>query len=317
VRHRAVVVRRLVHHRVCMWRHRVVSAAGSVSHRCFTACGRGLAVAFAHPVVFQFPNPLPPALDRLLLPVFFSRGRSPVRRGNSVTIRVGAAVALSKEKAAIVRPDHQACSVVGGEAQVSEDKAEARRYDRVAWRYDLLEAPMERMFFSRLRKELLSGVSGKVLEVGVGTGKSLPYYPDGVEPVGIDISPKMLAKAKKRAGSLGMDVDLRVMDVENLQFPDGTFDFIVVTFVFCSAGDPVKGLRELARVVTDDGKILMLEHVRSENINRRTVENVRAAGLEVVSVQSRGPKILKKIVAVRPPAVSPPVTVRQSPPPAI
>jgi ubiquinone/menaquinone biosynthesis C-methylase UbiE len=164
-------------------------------------------------------------------------------------------------------------------------------------------------------------VSGKVLDVGTGTGKNLPYYPAGVELVGIDISPKMLAKAKTRAEKLGLDVDLQVMDVENLQFPDSTFDFIVVTFVFCSVSDPIKGLRELARVVRDDGTILLLEHVRSENrvlgkimdwlnpearalfgpnINRRTVENIKRAGLEVVSVESKGPKILKKIVARRP-----------------
>jgi ubiquinone/menaquinone biosynthesis C-methylase UbiE len=204
---------------------------------------------------------------------------------------------------------------------MSNNKAEAKRYDRVAWRYDFLESPMEMMAFSKLRKEMLADVSGKVLDVGTGTGKNLPYYPAGVELVGIDISPKMLAKAKTRAEKLGLDVDLQVMDVENLQFPDSTFDFIVVTFVFCSVSDPIKGLRELARVVRDDGTILLLEHVRSENrvlgkimdwlnpearalfgpnINRRTVENIKRAGLEVVSVESKGPKILKKIVARRP-----------------
>jgi ubiquinone/menaquinone biosynthesis C-methylase UbiE len=204
---------------------------------------------------------------------------------------------------------------------MSNNKAEAKRYDRVAWRYDFLESPMEMMAFSKLRKEMLADVSGKVLDVGTGTGKNLPYYPAGVELVGIDISPKMLAKAKTRAEKLGLDVDLQVMDVENLQFPDSTFDFIVVTFVFCSVSDPIKGLRELARVVRDDGTILLLEHVRSENrvlgkimdwlnpearalfgpnINRRTVENIKRAGLEVVSVESKGSKILKKIVARRP-----------------
>jgi ubiquinone/menaquinone biosynthesis C-methylase UbiE len=204
---------------------------------------------------------------------------------------------------------------------MSEEKRETRIYDRVAWRYDLLEMPMEKMFFSKLRREMLQGVRGKVLDVGVGTGKNLPYYPEVIELTGIDISPRMLAKARKRAEKLGIKVDLEVMDVEELQFPDHTFDFIVVTFVFCSVTDPVKGLRELARVLKDDGTILLLEHVRSENrvlgklmdwfnpiarwlfgpnINRRTVENVKAAGLEVVSVESKGPKILKKMVARRP-----------------
>ena len=207
------------------------------------------------------------------------------------------------------------------------DKAEARRYDRVAWRYDFLESPMEKMFFSKLRKEMLADVCGKVLDVGIGTGKNLPYYPAGVELFGIDISPKMLEKARRRADTRGRKVDLRVMDVENLEFADSTFDFIVVTFVFCSATDPVKGLRELARVVKDDGTILLLEHVRSENevigklmdwlnpiarwlfgpnINRQTLANVEAAGLEVVSVESKGPKILKKIVACRPTTIRKP-----------
>jgi ubiquinone/menaquinone biosynthesis C-methylase UbiE len=191
------------------------------------------------------------------------------------------------------------------EARVPEDKAETKIYNRVAWRYDLLEMPMERMLFSKLRREMLQGLSGKILDVGVGTGKNLPFYPNGVELTGIDISPRMLEKARKRADKLGIDADLRVMDVENLQFPDKTFDFIVVVFVFCSVTDPVKGLRELARVVKDDGKILMLEHVRSENrvigklmdwfnpiarwlfgpnINRQTVANVEAAVLAIVSV---------------------------------
>lgn len=211
-------------------------------------------------------------------------------------------------------------SPVAREAVVSNNKAEAKRYDRVAWRYDLLESPMEMMAFAKLRRRMLAGVSGKVLDVGTGTGKNLPYYPAGVELVGIDISPKMLAKAKTRAEKLGLDVELQVMDVENLQFPDRTFDFIVVTFVFCSVSDPVRGLRELARVLRDDGTILLLEHVRSDNkilgkimdwlnpvaralfgpnINRRTVENIEKAGLEVISVESEGPKILKKIVARR------------------
>ena len=193
-----------------------------------------------------------------------------------------------------------------------------RRYDRIAWIYDSMESPTERMFFSSLRRELLSSLRGKVLEVGVGTGKNLSYYPEGVELAAIDISSRMLAKAAKRAEGLGMQVDLRRMDAEDLDFPDDYFDYAVATFVFCSVPDPVRGLRELARVVKDDGLILLIEHVRSENrflgkimdwlnpvvravmgpnINRRTVENVEKAGLKVISVERRGPEIVKKIQA--------------------
>lgn len=196
--------------------------------------------------------------------------------------------------------------------------AAERRYDRIAWLYDLMEKPVERMFFSGLRKELLSSLQGKVLEVGVGTGKNLPYYPEGVELTAIDISSKMLARARKRAERLGKKVDLRRMDAENLDFPDDYFDYAVATFVFCSVPDPVKGLTELRRVIKDDGLVLLIEHVRSENrflgkimdwlnplvralmgpnINRRTVENVKKAGLKVISVERRGPEIVKKICA--------------------
>ena len=108
--------------------------------------------------------------------------------------------------------------------------AAERRYDRTAWIYDSMEKPMERMLFSGLRKELLSHLQGKVIEVGAGTGKNFPYYPEGVELAAIDISARMLAKAAKRAEGLGMQVDLRRMDAEDLDFPDDYFDYAVATF---------------------------------------------------------------------------------------
>lgn len=199
-----------------------------------------------------------------------------------------------------------------------DKKPETKRYNRIAWMYDFIESPVERLVFSKLRRELLSGLRGKVLEIGVGTGKNFPYYPEDIELTGIDISPKMLARARRRAGRYDRALDLQVMDAENLAFPDKSFDFVVATFVYCSVTDPIKGLSEIGRVVKDEGTILLLEHVRSENrvlgkimdwlnpivraimgpnINRRTVENVRKAGLEVVSVEDKGTRILKKIVA--------------------
>lgn len=199
-----------------------------------------------------------------------------------------------------------------------DKKPETKRYNRIAWMYDFIESPVERLVFSKLRRELLSGLRGKVLEIGVGTGKNFPYYPEDIELTGIDISPKMLARARRRAERFDRALDLQVMDAENLAFPDKSFDFVVATFVYCSVTDPIKGLSEIGRVVKDKGTVLLLEHVRSENrvlgkimdwlnlivraimgpnINRRTVENVRKAGLEVVSVEDKGTRILKKIVA--------------------
>jgi ubiquinone/menaquinone biosynthesis C-methylase UbiE len=158
----------------------------------------------------------------------------------------------------------------------------------------------------------------------VGTGKNIPFYPADSVVTGIDISPQMLLRARRAALDLGREVDLRVGDAQALDFPDAAFDTAVSTFVFCSVPDAVKGLAELGRVVKPGGDIWLLEHVRVDkpvigtlmdilnplvvplmgaNINRRTVENVRTAGLEIVSVEHPGGALVKLIHA-RPGAVA-------------
>lgn len=180
----------------------------------------------------------------------------------------------------------------------------ARRYDRIASIYDLYDAPMERLGGERRRKRLLARARGRVLEVGLGTGLNLPLYPPGVRLTGLDLSARMLARAVPRATS--MKAALVRGDVERLPFPDRSFDTVVATCVFCSVADPVAGLRELARVVRDDGQVLLLEHVRPTNpvlglladlatpltrrlmgpaLNRRTEENAVAAGIRLLSVR--------------------------------
>jgi ubiquinone/menaquinone biosynthesis C-methylase UbiE len=187
--------------------------------------------------------------------------------------------------------------------EISTSDLTKKRYDRLARFYDLLEAPMERLRFAEWRTRLRDGITGeRALEVGVGTGKNLPYYPRNVKVTAIDLSPRMLEKARKKAADLGLDVDLREMDVQNLAFPDRCFDRVFATFVFCSVPDPVMGLQELKRVCKPDGKLLLLEHMRpgnallgfffdilnpmvvrmmGANINRRTVKNVQKAGWKI------------------------------------
>lgn len=195
------------------------------------------------------------------------------------------------------------------------------RYDRLAPRYDAMQSFTERRAFERWRREMWARIEpGRVLEVGVGTGKNVPFYPANAVVTGIDISPQMLLRARRAALDLGRAVDLRVGDAQALDFPDAAFDTAVSTFVFCSVPDAVKGLAELGRVVKPGGDIWLLEHVRVDkpvigtlmdilnplvvplmgaNINRRTVQNVRAARLEIVSVEHPG-GVLVKMIHARP-----------------
>jgi ubiquinone/menaquinone biosynthesis C-methylase UbiE len=184
--------------------------------------------------------------------------------------------------------------------------AVARTYDRVAAVYDLYDAPMEALGGSRRRRRLLARARGSVLEVGIGTGRNLPYYPDGVTVTGIDVSPNMLRRAQRRASDLGRPVSLLEADVESLPFDDEAFDTVVATCVFCSVSDPLRGLQELQRVVRRDGEILLLEHVRPTGralgfladaltpvtrrlvgpaMNRRTEETVLAAGIRLIDIR--------------------------------
>lgn len=147
-----------------------------------------------------------------------------------------------------------------------------RRYDRVAPFYDALEWFMERHSLSKWRPDLWARVEGdSVLEVGVGTGKSFENYPRDRQITAVDISPKMLEQAKRRADKLGVDVRLVEGDAQALPFEDNSFDSVVTTCVFCSVPDPVQGLREIHRVLKPGGKLLMLEHVLSHKPVLRTL----------------------------------------------
>ena len=192
-----------------------------------------------------------------------------------------------------------------------------KRYDRQAGLFDFWEAPIEALGFKRLRKRLWSEVHGaRILEGGVGTGKTLPYHPEGSRSVAVDLSPGMLRRAARKADRLGRDVDLVLADAQRLPFRDGAFDAAAATFVFCSVPDPGLGLREVRRVVRQDGGLHLMEHVRSRNpifgrlmdwtnplwvrlsganINRDTVANVQRAGFELGAVESRMFGILKLI----------------------
>jgi phosphatidylethanolamine/phosphatidyl-N-methylethanolamine N-methyltransferase len=106
----------------------------------------------------------------------------------------------------------------------------------------------------------------RLLEVGVGTGLSLPLYPRDCSITGIDISEEMLRKAEQRVKELGMrSARLMVMDGSKLDFPDNSFDKVIATYVISAVPDPVKTLLEMRRVCKPSGHLVILNHFKSEN----------------------------------------------------
>lgn len=173
-------------------------------------------------------------------------------------------------------------------------------FDGVACGYDVAMRPVETVYLRRLRRALFQKASGRVLELGVGTGNNLPAYPAGNRVVGVDESPSMLAVARAKT-----DAPLVRMDASRLAFRDASFDTVSASLVFCSIADPLAALAEARRVLRPDGRLLLLDHVRgahpllarltdaldgpwyafngSCHLNRDTVRLVQEAGFRLIS----------------------------------
>jgi ubiquinone/menaquinone biosynthesis C-methylase UbiE len=173
--------------------------------------------------------------------------------------------------------------------------------------YDPLSAKPEAKFGAEVKRKLLANARGRVLEIGVGTGLSLPHYPRHVEVVGVEPSEPMRRRAQRRAQELGRDVTLVEAPAEELPFEDGSFDTVVSLAVLCSVRDPERVLAEVRRVLRPGGRFIFLEHVRSDDPqlarkqdrwerpwgwiaggchpNRTTLDTIESAGFELVEVE--------------------------------
>jgi ubiquinone/menaquinone biosynthesis C-methylase UbiE len=209
----------------------------------------------------------------------------------------------------------------GNAKAVETPTARQRRvWDKVAPSYDKQIAFFERVQFGGGREWVGSRASGSVLEVAIGTGRSLPFYSAGTRITGIDLSPGMLAIARQRATELGVDVDLREGDAETLPFPDDSFDTVVCVLSLCSIPDPARAIAEMARVLKPGGKLLLLDHVGSrwwpvwavqrfvelfsaragEYQTRRQLPLLAPAGLHVVESQQLKWGTVERVAATKP-----------------
>jgi ubiquinone/menaquinone biosynthesis C-methylase UbiE len=149
-----------------------------------------------------------------------------------------------------------------------------RVYERDAAGYDQEIGHFERAMLDDGRAWACEQVAGDVLEIAIGTGRNLPFYPAEVRLTGIDLSSAMLAKAEERARALGRAVVLRIGDAHALDFPDETFDSVIMTLALCTIPDERRAIREAKRVLRPGGRLILLEHVRSPLLPVRLVQRL-------------------------------------------
>jgi len=187
----------------------------------------------------------------------------------------------------------------------------SRTYDRVTW--------ADERRYAAAKESLFRGMRGRCLMLAAGTGNDFPLFPPGLLVSSIDISRAMLERARPRALAYEGGLSLVQMDAHRLGFRDATFDTVLSVSTFCSIPDPVRGLRELYRVLRPEGRLLLFEHVRSRigpiammqdlltpisrrfgpDLNRDTMANLLRAGFRLVREENVYLDIVKAAEAVR------------------
>jgi ubiquinone/menaquinone biosynthesis C-methylase UbiE len=196
-----------------------------------------------------------------------------------------------------------------------------RKWDRAAGSYDFMVAGGQERRWAPVKRTLFSTMgTGPILFVALGTGLDIAHFPPDRDIMAIDISPAMLERAAPRVAAYPGRLRTTVMDVRALDFPDAHFDQVFTACTFCSVPDPVRGLRELRRVLRPGGTLGMFEHTGSRyfpfkhlldamtplsrlvgpDLNRDTVGNVMRAGFDVFEVRPVFLDIVKTIRARKP-----------------
>jgi ubiquinone/menaquinone biosynthesis C-methylase UbiE len=176
------------------------------------------------------------------------------------------------------------------ETQLNETDRVRAIFDDFAPRYDRVMDWADRILFAGGREWLGRQASGQVLEVGVGTGRSLPFFSPSVRLTGIDISPEMIDRARRRAATLGRAIDLRIGDAQALALPADSFDTVVFSLALCTIPNGRRAIAEARRVLRPGGRVALLEHVRSPNAVVRGVQRT----LNPVAVRFQGDHLLRE-----------------------
>jgi ubiquinone/menaquinone biosynthesis C-methylase UbiE len=207
--------------------------------------------------------------------------------------------------------------------QVSDKRAQQlRRYwDKHARNYDKQIAFWERRLFGDGRQWVCAQATGEVLEVAIGTGRNLPYYPQGIRLTGIELSPAMVDLARRHAQQLDVEVDLRLGDAQALDLPDVSFDTVVCTLSLCAIPDQRQAVAEMRRVLRPGGRLLLLDHVAAaprwvraiqwlleqvtiplgeEHLLRRPLLQVQAEGFQIERAEQSKLGIVERLVARKP-----------------
>ena len=208
-------------------------------------------------------------------------------------------------------------------ARAAESERTRAKWDAAAANFDVMAGYGPEKRWEPFKRELLSAMNGgRILFLAIGTGLDIPFWPSGQTITGIDISPKMIEAARERAEAYDGELELLVADVHDLDFPDDHFDQIFTSCTFCSVPRPVDGLRSLLRVLKPGGELKMFEHTGSRffpfsmmmnvmtplsrrfgpEMNRKTDDNVRAAGFEIEKIDPVYLDVVKRIHARKPAA---------------
>jgi ubiquinone/menaquinone biosynthesis C-methylase UbiE len=203
----------------------------------------------------------------------------------------------------------------------AETERVRRLMDKQAPRYDRQMNFFDRVLFGGGREWACSQARGDVLEIAVGSGRNLPFYPAGIALTAIEFSPEMLELARARAERIGRELDLQLGDAERLEFADQSFDTVVCTLALCTIPDPARAVAEAKRVLRPGGRFVALEHVRSpafavravqrmldplsvrfeaDHLLREPLEYLRAAAFEVEHLERSKLGIVERAIARKP-----------------